>query len=85
VNVGQRSGKCENSDCLGWWQSNTANDTASEGHVTQLPDLTIAKTHSGNFTQGQRSDIRVTVSNNGTVRRARRGGTDTLRRADGNG
>src|SRR5260370_932891 len=38
----------------GGGQTNTANDSASDATtINQLPDLTIAKSHSGNFTQGQ--------------------------------
>src|SRR5207247_1705492 len=32
-----------------------------------VPDLTIAKTHSGNFTQGQSGSYTITVTNNGTA------------------
>src|SRR5439155_1176923 len=38
----------------GGCQTNTTNDSSSDPTtVNQLPDLTIAKSHSGNFTQGQ--------------------------------
>jgi len=38
----------------GGGEPNTGNDSASDATtITQLPDLTITKTHSGNFTQGQ--------------------------------
>ena len=38
----------------GGGETNTANDSASDiTAITQAPDLTIAKTHTGNFTQGQ--------------------------------
>src|SRR5207247_2268044 len=32
-----------------------------------VPDLTIAKTHSGNFIQGQIGSYTITVTNNGTA------------------
>ena len=46
---------------------NTSNDTATDvTTINQLPDLTIAKSHSGNFTQGQTGAIyTITVSNAG--------------------
>jgi uncharacterized repeat protein (TIGR01451 family) len=52
----------------GGGESNTANDSASDvTAVTQLPDLTIAKTHIGNFAQGQTgASYSITVSNGGT-------------------
>ena len=52
----------------GGGESNTSNDSASDvTTVTQLPDLTISKTHSGNFTQGQTgATYTITVSNGGT-------------------
>lgn len=38
----------------GGGETNTANDSASDpATITQLPDLTVSKTHAGNFTQGQ--------------------------------
>jgi uncharacterized repeat protein (TIGR01451 family) len=52
----------------GGGESNTANNSASDvTTVTQLPDLTIAKTHNGNFTQGQTgASYSIMVSNGGT-------------------
>ncbi len=54
---------------MGASESNTGNNSASDlTSVTQLPDLTIAKTHSGNFTQGQTgATYTITVSNNGSA------------------
>src|SRR5205085_3493942 len=51
----------------GGGQTNTSNDTATDATtVTQLPDLTIAKSHSGNFTQGQTgATYSITVTNSG--------------------
>src|SRR5207237_9548916 len=51
----------------GGGQTNTSNDTATDPTtVAQLPDLTIAKSHSGNFTQGQTgATYSVTVTNSG--------------------
>jgi len=52
----------------GGGETNTSNDSASDATtITQLPDLIIAKTHSGNFTQGQTgATYTITVSNSGT-------------------
>ena len=56
----------------GGGQSNTANDTANDLTTitppTGVADLTIAKTHGGNFTQGQTgATYTITVSNSGTA------------------
>ena len=46
--------------------SNTGNNSASDPTtVNGVPDLTIAKTHSGNFTQGQNGTYTLTASNAG--------------------
>ena len=52
----------------GGGEANTANDTSSDlTTIVQLPDLTISKTHSGNFTQGQvDAAYSIVVSNSGT-------------------
>ncbi len=51
----------------GGGQTNTGNDSASDPTtITQLSDLTIAKTHAGNFTQGQTGAVyTLTASNAG--------------------
>src|SRR6266404_3517747 len=51
----------------GGGQTNTANDSASDATtINQLPDLTIAKSHSGNFTQGQvGATYSITATNSG--------------------
>ncbi len=51
----------------GGGESNTANDTASDPTaIAQLIDLTVVKTHSGNFKQGDSGDTyTITVSNVG--------------------
>ena len=53
----------------GGGQTNTGNDTANDPTtITQLPDLTVAKTHTGNFTQGQvGATYSITVTNSGSV------------------
>ena len=53
-------------------RSNTANDSDTDPTtVIQLPDLTIAKSHTGNFTQGQvGATYSITVTNSGLPRRA---------------
>jgi len=52
----------------GGGQTNSANDSASDPTtITQLSDLTIAKTHAGSFTQGQAGAVyTLTASNAGT-------------------
>ncbi len=53
----------------GGGETNTSNDSASDPtSITQLPDLTITKSHSGNFTQGDASDTySITVGNAGSA------------------
>ena len=53
----------------GGGEVNTANDTASDPTtVTQEPDLTISKSHAGNFAQGQTgATYTITVGNNGSA------------------
>jgi uncharacterized repeat protein (TIGR01451 family) len=53
----------------GGGESNPANDTASDPTtITQLSDLTIAKSHTGNFTQGQTgATYTITVTNSGSA------------------
>ena len=53
----------------GGGQTNTTNDTDTDPTtINQLPDLTIAKSHTGNFTQGQtgRNLFSITVTNSGS-------------------
>src|SRR5205085_511104 len=51
----------------GGGELNTANNSASDATaITQVADLTVAKTHTGNFTQGQTgATYTITVSNAG--------------------
>ncbi len=51
----------------GGGETNTANDTSSDTTaITQLPDLTVASTHNGTFSQGDTGDTyTITVSNVG--------------------
>jgi uncharacterized repeat protein (TIGR01451 family) len=53
----------------GGGQNNTTNDTATDPTtITQLIDLTITKSHSGNFTQGQvGATYSITATNPGTL------------------
>jgi uncharacterized repeat protein (TIGR01451 family) len=53
----------------GGGESNTGNDTATNPTtILAAPDLTIAKTHTGSFTQGQTgATYTITVSNSGTA------------------
>jgi uncharacterized repeat protein (TIGR01451 family) len=62
----------------GGGQTNTANDTASDPTtINQLPDMTITKSHSGNFTQGQvGAQYTITATNSGTA--ATNGSTVTV-------
>ena len=58
----------------GGGEINTANDSASDPTtVTPVADLTVTKTHTGTFTQGQTgATYTLTVSNAGPGRRAAR-------------
>src|SRR6185503_16975721 len=51
----------------GGGETNTSNDSATDVTVvTQLPDLTLTKTHVGNFAQGQAgATYTLAVANNG--------------------
>jgi len=50
----------------GGGQTNTSNDSSSDPTtINGVADVTIAKTHSGNFTQGQNGSYTLTVSNAG--------------------
>src|SRR6185503_1093198 len=53
----------------GGGETNTGNNSASDPTtITQLPDLTISKSHSGNFTQGQvGATYSIVVTNSGSV------------------
>jgi uncharacterized repeat protein (TIGR01451 family) len=52
----------------GGGELDTSNDTATDiTPVTQKPDLTIAKSHSGLFVQGQTGTYKIKVSNLGNV------------------
>ncbi len=53
----------------GGGQTNTGNDTANDPTtINQLPDLTITKTHVGNFTQGQvGATYSITAANSGSA------------------
>ncbi len=53
----------------GGGQTNTANDTATDPTtINQLPDLTITKSHVGNFTQGQvGATYSITATNSGSA------------------
>ncbi|HEV7681828.1 MAG TPA: hypothetical protein VGO68_06875 [Pyrinomonadaceae bacterium] len=53
----------------GGGQTNTTNDTATNPTtINQLPDLTITKTHVGNFTQGQvGATYSITATNSGSA------------------
>ena len=54
----------------GGGETNTANDTATDPTtITGVADLTITKTHTGNFHQGDSADTyTITVSNAGPAR-----------------
>ena len=50
----------------GGGELNTANDTARDvAAITQVADLTITVSHSGNFTTANKGTYAITVSNNG--------------------
>jgi uncharacterized repeat protein (TIGR01451 family) len=49
------------------FDSNTSNDSSSATTtITFPPDLTISKSHTGNFTQGQSGSYTITVTNSGS-------------------
>lgn len=48
-------------------ESNTGNNSASDPTTVLSPDLTIAKSHTGNFTRGSTGTYTITVSNSGTA------------------
>ena len=51
---------------FGGGETNPSNNTAADPTtITAGPDLTIAKSHTGNFTQGQTGTYTLTVSNTG--------------------
>jgi uncharacterized repeat protein (TIGR01451 family) len=58
-----------NATVSGGGENNTVNDTASDlTTVTVPPDLTITKSHTGNFVQGQvGATYRITVTNSGST------------------
>jgi uncharacterized repeat protein (TIGR01451 family) len=50
----------------GGGETNTANNSASDATtIIQVADLTVAKSHTGNFTQGQSGSYTITVTNSG--------------------
>jgi uncharacterized repeat protein (TIGR01451 family) len=52
----------------GGGEVNTTNDTATNPTtINGLADLTVTKTHTGNFTQGQTGTYALTVTNSGTL------------------
>ena len=51
----------------GGGESNTSNNSASDPTTVLAPDLTIDKSHSGNFTRGSSGTYSFTVSNSGTA------------------
>ena len=52
----------------GGGETNTSNDSSTDPATVQFPDLTISKSHTGNFAQGQvGATYTVTVTNSGLV------------------
>ena len=52
----------------GGGETNTGNDSASDATtINQLADLTIAKTHTGNFTRGSTGTYSIAVTNSGSA------------------
>jgi uncharacterized repeat protein (TIGR01451 family) len=52
----------------GGGETNTANNSASDATIINgVPDLTITKTHTGNFTQGLPGSYTITATNSGTA------------------
>ncbi|HKC63993.1 MAG TPA: hypothetical protein VKB86_10165, partial [Pyrinomonadaceae bacterium] len=71
VNVASNSpfSVTNNVSVSGGGEINTSNDSASDATtVNGVPDMTIAKSHSGNFTQGQTgATYTITATNSGTA------------------
>src|SRR5206468_2367105 len=69
VNVANNAGASVNNSATvsGGGEVNTGNNSASDPTtITQVADLTIAKSHTGNFRQGETGDTyTITVSNAG--------------------
>jgi uncharacterized repeat protein (TIGR01451 family) len=52
----------------GGGETNTSNNTASDATtINGVPDLTITKTHTGNFTQGSTGSYTITATNSGAA------------------
>jgi uncharacterized repeat protein (TIGR01451 family)/fimbrial isopeptide formation D2 family protein len=51
----------------GGGQTNTANDSASDATTVEIPDLTLTKSHTGNFTVGTAGIYALKVNNIGTA------------------
>ncbi len=52
----------------GGGETNTGNNSASDPTtINQVADMTIAKTHTGNFTRGSTGSYSITATNSGTV------------------
>jgi uncharacterized repeat protein (TIGR01451 family) len=68
VGAGAVGGVTNTASVSGGGETNTGNNSASDPTtVNGLTDLTIAKSHSGSFTQGTNGVYTVTVSNGGTA------------------
>ena len=72
VNVGTSTAVGTNSitniaTVSGGGESNTSNNSASDPTTVLAPDLTIAKSHTGNFTVDSLGNYSFTVSNSGTA------------------
>jgi uncharacterized repeat protein (TIGR01451 family) len=69
VNVAANASSLTNTVTIsGGGETNTGNNTASDPtSINGVPDLTIAKTHTGNFTQGSIGSYTITATNSGTV------------------
>jgi uncharacterized repeat protein (TIGR01451 family) len=51
----------------GGGETNTGNNSASDATtINQVADMTVAKTHTGNFTRGSTGSYLITATNNGT-------------------
>ena len=56
-----------NASVSGGGQINTANDSATDPTTIISPNLTIAKSHTGNFTRGSTGTYTLTIGNSGTA------------------
>ncbi len=68
VNLNAPASVTNTATVSGGGEANSSNDTATDPTTTVVPDLTITKTHTGNFTRGQLgATYTITVTNSGSA------------------